>query len=326
MNGKVAPALLLICHALCCQAAFAHAVSMSTGEIVIHGAQGHYDLRMPLYEIAHTQSPERTLLDHIHFFSAGREAKLLSRNCAADPAHSLYLCSADYEFAAPVEHLEVECTYSAVTVPNHVHMLRAEMPGKSDEAVLDIGFPRATLRFRPPTPTEIAAAQIGAGGIRALAGIPQLFFLAALVVAARSRRELLALFATFCAGQMISILALPRAGWQPSPRFVEAAAALTVAYLAIEILFLPKAGARWLIAGILGAVHGLFFAGFIQNTGYSPGFVLPGVMIAQFGAIIVMALAFSRIAKLARVLRPVQVSASALLVFGISWFLLRLRS
>src|SRR5262249_943553 len=154
----------------------------------------------------HTQEPEKTLLDHIRFSSAGTDAKETARNCSADLARSLYLCSADYEFAAPVERLEVECSFAAGTVPNHVHGLRASMPGKSDEAVLDLGFPKATLRFRPPAPSEIALLQTAAGGARASNGIPQLLFVASLVLAARNRRELAALVASFAAGQTASTL------------------------------------------------------------------------------------------------------------------------
>jgi hypothetical protein len=40
----------------------------------------------------------------------------------------------------------------------------------------------------------------------------------------------------------------------------------------------------------------------------------------------VLWLAFSRISRIARALRPVQVSACALLAFGMIWFFLRLRS
>jgi len=43
-------------------------------------------------------------------------------------------------------------------------------------------------------------------------------------------------------------------------------------------------------------------------------------------AIAVLALALSRLGRLVKAFRPVQVAASALLVFGMVWFLLRLRS
>jgi hypothetical protein len=301
-------------------------MSMSSGDLTLDGARAHYELRMPLYEMAHVADPQLGLLDHIHFSSGGREAKRLVQSCRTDQAEGVYVCTADYDLGAPVEHVDVECTLHAVTVPNHVHLLRAEMGAKRDQAVFDLTFTRATLRFRPPTPLETAATESGAGFIRALAGLVQLLFLAALVLAARGRGELLALTAMFLAGQVVSALAMPHTGWQPAARFVEAAAALTVAYLAVEILLLPKAGARWLVAGVLGGFHGLYFHLFLQTSGYRPGFVLAGAAAAEMMAIGVFALAFWRVKRVARGLHPIEVSASALLVFGMAWFVLRLRN
>lgn len=272
------------------------------------GARAHYELRMPLYEMAHVADAAHGLLDGIHFSAGGREAKRVAQSCRTDQPDGVYVCTADYDFGAPVERVDVECTLTAVTVPNHVHLLRAEMGSKRDQAVFDLSFTHTTLRFRPPTPLETAATESGAGFIRALGGMVQLLFLAALVLAARSRRELLALTAMFLAGQIASALAMPHTGWNPAPRFVEAAAALTVAYLAVEILLLPKAGARWLIAAVLGAFHGLYFHLFLQTTGYQPALVLAGAAAAEIMAIAILALVFSRVTRFARVLHPVQVS------------------
>ena len=321
-----------LCLALLAWPLPAHVMSMSSGDLAISGARAHYELRMPLYEVAHVPNPERSLLEHIRF--AG--ARLVRSECHADVVRDTYLCAADYEFAAPVDRLDVECTFTAITVPNHVHLLRAslsydptagEKPGeKRDEALFDLGFTRATLRFRPPTAAEIVITQAGAGFLRALGGAVQVLFLAALVLAARSRRELLAIAATFLLGQAASVLTMAHVLWQPAPRFVEAATALALAYLAAEILLLPQAGARWLVAGVLGALHGLYFHLFVQTTGYSPALVLAGAALAEAAAIAVLALALSRVGRLAKAFRPVQVAASALLVFGMVWFLLRLRS
>ena len=300
----------------------AHVVSMSSGDFAIVGARAHYELRMPLYEVPHLRDAERTLLGHIRFSGA----RMVHADCHADAASATYLCAADYEFAAPVDRLDVECTFAAVTVPTHVHLLRATLGGKRDEAVFDLGFTRARLRFRPPTAAEIAITQAGAGFVRALGGAVQVLFLAALVVAARSRRELFAIAAMFLAGQAAGVLAMAHVAWQPAPRFIEAATALAVAYLAVEVLLLPQAGARWLVAGALGALHGLYFHWFVCTTGYSPALVLAGAALAQASAIAGLALVLSRVGRMAKAFRPVQVAASGLLVFGMVWFLLRLRS
>ena len=301
-----------------------HVMSMSSGDLTVEGARAHYELRMPLYEITHVQKPEQALLDHIRFAAGGRDARLTAKDCRTDPARALYLCSADYEFAAPAESVDVQCTFYAITVPNHVHLLRAEMGGKHDEAVFDLTFTHTTLRFRPPTRAEIVVTQAGAGVVRALGGLVQILFLAALALAARSLRELTALTAMFLAGQVACVLIMANASWQPAPRFVEAAAALTVAYLAVEILLLPQAGSRWLVAGVLGAFHGLYFHLFVQTTGYGAGLVLAGAAVAEMTAIAVLALVFSRVGRAAKALRPVQVAATGLLIFGLVWFAMRL--
>jgi len=295
--------------------AWAHVMSMSNGSLTLEGARAHYELRMPLYEIVHVRDPAQTLLDHIRF--AG--ANLGTHECRADPARDTYLCSADFEWPSPVDKVDVECTFASVTVPNHVHLLRAVMGEKRDEAIFDLSFTRATLRFRPPTKTEIALTQTGAGFVRALGGAVQVLFLGALVLAARSRRELLALAAMFLAGQIAAVVIVPHTAWQPAPRFVEAAAALTVAYLSVEILMLPKAGARWAIAGVLGAFHGLYFHLFVQATDYSAALVLSGAALAEAAALSILALIFSRLR------RWTPCFASALLLFGLTWFILRLR-
>jgi hypothetical protein len=101
---------------------------------------------------------------------------------------------------------------------------------------------------------------------------------------------------------------------------VEAAGALTVAYLAVEILLLPQAGARWVIAGVLGAFHGLYFRLFLQTTGYHAGYVLAGAAVAELPVIAVVALVFSRLPRVVH-----RVLACGLLAFGLVWFGLRLR-
>jgi len=312
--------------ALAAVPAFAHMMSMSSGDLSIRGTHALYELRMPLYEMTHVKDPEQTLFRNIRFSSGGRDAVLGKHACREDAALASYVCTAEYDFAAPVDRLDVECTFHAVTVPNHVHLLRAEMDGKRDQGLFDFSFPRATLRFSPPSAAETVVTQAGAGFVRALGGAVQMLFLAALVLAARSRREFAALAGMFVGGQIAAVLIVPLTGWQPAARFVEAAAALTIAYLAVEILMLPQAGSRWLVAGALGVFHGLYLHLFLRESGYHALLVLAGAAAADLIAMALLALAFSRIGRIARALRPVQVSASALLIFGMFWFFLRLRS
>jgi len=299
----------------------AHMVSMSTGELKVDGNRAHYELRIPMYEVAHVREPEHTLLDHIRFRSGGAWGKPSDRACKDE--QGTYVCTADYEFPAPVDGLEVECTYASVTVPNHVHLLRAYRGDKTDQAVFDLSFTTAELRFRPPSAWETAVQETIAGFMRAAGGLAPLLFLASLVLAARSRRELLTLTVAFLAAESLACAIAPRLAFPLSPRFIEAAAALTIAYLAFEIILLPKSGMRWLVVGVLGLFHGAYFSMFLAESGYHAATFLCGVAVAELLLIALFALALAQLTRLAWMKRAVPVAASMLLTVGLVWFFVR---
>lgn len=309
-----------------CTPLAAHMISISSGELRIEGRRATYELRMPLYEIQHIRQPEQALFEAIHFQSGGADGRVVEKSCRIDKEEGSYSCHAVYEFPVEVDRVEVECRFYSITVPNHVHMLRTIHGEKTDQAVLDFSFPRADLRFRPPTLVEVIATQMSGGLTRAVGGWPQILFLISLVLAARTRRELAALACMLLAGEMLATLVVPHLSWQPQPRFVEAAAALTIAYLAVEILLLPQAGQRWLVVGVLGLFQGLGFALYVRTTEYSAWWVLAGMMLGQLPATALLAWLISKMGRIVpSAARPVQIAASLLLTTGLVWFFWRIR-
>ena len=304
----------------------AHAISMSNGEATIRSDHLDFVLNMPTYEAAHTPNPERTLLEHMRFSSRGETGRMIQKSCHDDPARGMFLCAAEYVFSRPIDRLDVECTLYEVTVPNHVHLLRAENAGKHDQAIFDYSFTQTTLRFRPPTAFETAVQQGFEGMLRAVAGPVQLLFLAALVLASRGRRELLLLAVMFLAGEIAAALLAGSFAWRPPVRFVEAAMALSIAYFAVEILFLPEAGMRWLIAGVLGGFDGLSLYLVLADSGFRPTYVLGGAAISELAVIALLGFALWMLERRWAIHRFVQASASLLLAFGMAWFFMRMRS
>jgi hypothetical protein len=220
----------------------------------------------------------------------------------------------------------VDCTLASVTVPNHVHLLRAYRGDKSDQAVFDLSYTQAELRFRPPTAFETATREISAGFMRAAGGLAPLLFLVSLVLAARSRRELVALTAAFLAAEAVACTIAPRVTLALSPRFIEAAAALTIAYLAFEIILLPQSSMRWLVVAVLGLFHGAYFAAFLTESGYHVATFLTGVGLCELLLIALFAFLLDRLLRLSFLRRAVPVAASLLLAVGVAWFFLRLRA
>ncbi len=289
---------------LACGLAQAHVVSMSSGELRVTGPRSAtYELRMPAYEIESVSDPATALFDEVSIAGAQRT----SSECAREDDHDL--CTAQYEFAEDIgDAVDVRCTLFRITVPNHVHMLYAVKGEEGDQQVFDQSSTEREMRFHPPSALEQLTKDAGGGVLRLLGSVGGLLFLGALVLAARSGSEAAVLAAAFVAAEWV---ARPVAGLLPiglSPEFLEAAMALTVAYLAAEILFLPDGRARWAIVPLLGLVHGLPYAAF--PAAYLGGAV--AVQVVLIGALAVAALRMPR-----AWMRP---AAAVLLVAGVAWF------
>jgi hypothetical protein len=285
---------------------FGHVVSMSSGELHVAGTHATYELRMPMYEFAHVANPETALLEHVSFSGAERK----SAECAQDG--DTYVCRATYEFPAPVDRLRAECTLFRITVPNHVHILRATRGENLDQVVFDQSFTRAEIRFRPPSAAERIAGEVATGAARGVVSVAGLLFLLALVAASRSTKEVALLAVMFLIGEWIARPIAPRIPWQLSTRFLEAAMGLTVAYLAVETLTLPKAGQRWAVVLALGLFHGLYYAAF-------PATYLAGATLTQLANIAILAV----VARRAPPAAPRYV-VWGLLIAGLGWFATRL--
>jgi hypothetical protein len=292
--------LLLV---LICGSAYAHVVSISSGELHVNGRTATYELRIPVYELTHVTHPETTLLDQVKFEGARRT----SSTCQTQD--ETYICRADYEFERPVpDKIEVECTLFQVTVPNHVHLLYAVQGPNSDQEVFDQSFRQAEVRFHPPSRAEVIAKAAAAGVARLFQSVSGLMFLVVLVLAARNTREMGILTVAFLVGEWLALPISPRIPMSFSPEFLEAVLALTVAYLAAEIVFLPDSQARWAVVPVLGVAHGLPFSAF-------PSSYLTAAAITQAIVLAILWIASRKMPVTWR--RP---AAGVLLVAGIGWF------
>jgi hypothetical protein len=248
---------------------------MSTGELRVDGNRAVYELSMPVYELVHVKDPRSELLGAMKF----GDGKLVSSSCQEQGDN--LICTGNYEFPAAFDRIAIECRLPAITVPNHVHLLRAKQGPYFAQAVFDGSFPKSEIRFRPPSEAERIAEAATQGVWRSVAGWVPLLFLAVLALAARSSREAFAMAAALVAGECLSAVVEPLISRPLSPRFLEAAAALTIAYVAIDTALLPKARWRWLIAGALGLFYGFYFARFAAAGELRAVPFFAGLFVAQ---------------------------------------------
>ena len=299
----------------------AHVMSTSQGTLSLAGHEVRYQLEMPLYEISEVESPQSTLLAAFQVTSDGVEPTQTTGNCSERAGDGMYVCNASFVFEEAPKTVHVRCDYPAATVPNHVHILRSGEGDLSRQTMFDIASQEAEIRFVEPTPLEVFWTQFNAGLRRVLINPVLVLFLLALTLSARTRPEAFSIAQAFIAVEVVAALVFRTGVWTAPARFVEAAGALTIAYLAVEILLLPEAGRRWLIAGGLGLFHGLFFGGFLLQAELRPIYFLSGVVLCEVVALAML----GAIWRKARSRRSEQLAALLLLVVGLGWFFVRLQ-
>jgi hypothetical protein len=291
----------------------AHVVSMSTGELRMDGPTASFELRIPMYEVAQLAHPETELLAHFRFGDGHLTRSSCGQGSGAEDGS--YVCRGEYEFPSlHPDGFNIQCTLYQVTVPNHVHLLTALQGVNVDQEVFDRRFTEAEVRFRPPSRAEAMAREAASGAMRAVESASGVLFLIGLALAARSGKEALLFGAVFLTAEGSAKRLGPFLPLALSARFLEAVLALTVVYLAVEILLLPHGRSRWLVVAILGLCFGLSFAGF-------PAAYLLGALPVQGAVFAVLAAAAVRMPPAWK--RP---AAALLLAAGVAWFGARLLS
>lgn len=192
-------------------------------------------------------------------------------------------------------------------------LVRAERADGSEQVVRILPS-EPTFTLRPnPGPLEVARTYTALGIEHILLGVDHLLFVLALVMIVRGRRELLVTVTAFTVAHSIT-LALATLGLihVPGPP-VEAVIALSIVFVATEILRLQRghtglaARQPWVVAFGFGLLHGLGFAGALAEVGL-PQDAIPlallffnvGVEIGQvlfIAAVLVLAAAVVRLAR-----------------------------
>src|SRR5262249_14425463 len=133
------------------------------------------------------------------------------------------------------------------------------------------------------TPTAAAPASPRMSGLfwmgieHILTGYDHLLFLFGLVLVGGRLRSLALAISAFTVALSLTLALAALGIWAPSPRFVEPAIALSIAYVGVENYFVRDASKRWRITMPFGLIHGFGFAGALREVGLSRAEV-PGAL------------------------------------------------
>lgn len=216
----------------------------------------------------------------------------------------------------------------------HRHLAHVHAGVADQETVAIQSSP--TVRVDAGRPIESSAgvgAYVKLGIEHILTGYDHLVFLFGLVVIGGRLRGLLKAITAFTVAHSLSLALAVLGAWTPSPRLVEPAIALSIAYIGLENFYVKDAEKRWRITLPFGFVHGFGFAGALVER-HLPRARLPaallgfnvGVEIGQLAVFAVMLPLLVLARRSARVRTTgVRLANAAIIVVGLIWLVLRVR-
>lgn len=229
--------------------AFAHAISVSTGEGNLEGTRLELTLRIPPYEAEHllgkTQIPADTVGKAISFTGARLESSSCRESAEELTCRLRYIWSGD-----PGDDIEAEVTLARYTVPNHVVILRLRRGETERQSIFDRTFERDTIRLREPTSMETAWQGLTMGAAQLRYQPVMLVLLITLAAVAGWRA-----WPYFVAGLAAFLLVLPDK-FYADPGFFELTTTLGIAYLTLDQIFFPAAKGKWIGLAVVGALEG----------------------------------------------------------------------
>ena len=245
------------------------------------------------------------------------------------------LIDARYRCAAGSGAITVDHLFLEDLAFGHRHIARlpaGESPVLSRSARA-IAIARGTKDVAPPLPASSSLLTMVRTGIEhILTGYDHLLFLLGLVLVGGRWKSIALAITAFTVGHSITLALAALDIWAPSPRIVEPAIALSIAYVGIENYFVKDADKRWRITAPFGLIHGFGFAGALREIALAKNEVpraLFGFNLGvELGQLAVMALALPLIFYARRKEwfrdRGVQGLSGAIALAGVALFILRL--
>ena len=150
------------------------------------------------------------------------------------------------------------------------------------------GAPSVTVPV-PQSGSSVARTYLVLGVEHILTGIDHLLFLLALALIAPSVREVIQAVTAFTAAHSLTLAAATLGFVRVPPAPVEALIALSIAFVALEIVRAGKGSAGlaarspWIVAFAFGLLHGLGFAGALSEIGLPPGHIPLALLFFNVG-------------------------------------------
>jgi hydrogenase/urease accessory protein HupE len=199
-------------------------------------------------------------------------------------------------------------------------LLRVEfIDGRSWVQRLTPGSPQATIPVAPSA-SNVAATYLWLGIEHILLGYDHLLFVFGLLLIAANTRQLVKAITAFTVAHSITLAAAVLGVVHVPPAPIEAAIALSIVIVALEIVHARRgraglaARSPWLAAFAFGLLHGFGFAGALSEIGMPEGRIPVALLFFNLGVEAGQLLFVAVVMALAALVRRIQLPRWAMLV------------
>lgn len=193
------------------------------------------------------------------------------------------------EFSCPVAVTRLTLTYELFfdIDKRHSNIAIVSAPGRQRQFLLDSSFKTIDFELGGRAESESWTTRFGRvfalGVEHILVGYDHILFVLALLIVSARAWQIVKVVTAFTVAHSLT-LALAWSGIIELPsRPVEILIALSIVYVAVENLLGKGFGRRWVVAGLLGLVHGLGFYGVLSKLGLGQGYALTTLISFNLG-------------------------------------------
>jgi hydrogenase/urease accessory protein HupE len=248
-----------------------------------------------------------------------------------DPVGALYLESrATFPAAATIAAISIRSGLLTDLYPSHKTLGEVSLAGRSDTFVFESGRTYEG-RVRGPGVWATAFSFVRLGVEHIFTGYDHIIFLFGLLLIGTTLRSLVAIVTSFTVAHSITLALATLGVVTPVPWTIEAAIALSIAYIGVENIVARDPKHRWKITFLFGLVHGFGFAAVLRDLNLVRSSVAgslfgfnAGVEIGQVTIVSLMYPVLRWLTRSPYRVLVVRLASSAIALVGLIWFYQRI--
>ncbi|MDM5333068.1 HupE/UreJ family protein [Ureibacillus composti] len=327
--------------------AFAHTNnSEGYSNIEVNAGQINYELKVDLTELGHAMNQERAnqqlynteivqdyINSHIDLYadSVKVEGTLEASDVETINDKQFAVMNLKYQLEDTPEKLVLDYNmFLDDSDPSHANYATVILDGNQQEGVLT--FESRELEIGEVSFVQTATQFLLLGLEHIFTGYDHILFVISLLFGAKTIKHILGLVTAFTIAHSITLILATLEIVQLPGRFVEAAIALSIVYVALINIFNPDSKHQPWLAFAFGLIHGFGFAGILSEMRLDGGHLSTSLLSfnigIEIGQLIIVSVIFPILLWIKKLtFKPVTWvipgASVAILAFGLVWFIQR---